>query len=205
MGGEALAAPPRDVYRPAVKAAAACPFEPLARVLARLLGRPVAAAAVRDRAVGLGLLRWPAAGAPGRIRAEAASRLLLAGYHLPALLEAACPRRACEHLAAGRLVFVLLGEGEPAAVQLHALLPPDNPAWALVDAAAGARVIEEVSAPWLFEGEAGGRLMVAAARRWDDLPAAGRFFGGSRDRDGSYHWDAADCDTDAAGRVLRCW
>jgi hypothetical protein len=29
------------------------------------------------------------------------------------------------------------------------------------------------------------------------------FFGGSRDRDGSYHWYTAECDTDAEGRILR--
>src|SRR5207237_1086998 len=55
---------------------------------------------------------------------------------------------------------------------------------------------------WLEDGwDEPDRLMVVAARRWADLPATGKtVFGGSRARDGAYPWDAADCDTDGAGR-----
>jgi hypothetical protein len=209
MGGETSALLPRDVYRPAPReAVAACSAEGFALVLSRLLQRPVDAASVVDRAVGLGLLRPPAAGAPARLSVETASRLLLSAYRLPALAEAATLAGVREHLAARRQVFLLLGETEPAAAQLHALLPADSPAWSLVSAcAAHGPAIEEVSAEWLLDAwKAAGRLTVTAARRWEDLPTAGgRFFGGAREKDGNYHWDAADCDTDAAGRILRVW
>ncbi len=208
MAGEALAALPRDVYRPAAQeAVAGCSLECLAVVLSRLLPRPVAAASVHDRAVGLGLMRLTVPGTPARLSAETASRLFLSGYRLPALAEVGTPAGLREHLAARRLVFLLLGETEPAAAQLHALLPEDRPAWALTGACAGpGHAIEEVAADWLFEAwEGTGRLTVVAARRWEELAAGARFFGGPRERDGSYHWDAADCDTDATGRILRAW
>jgi hypothetical protein len=188
MAAEALAAVPRGVARllPA-EAVAACSFEPLALILSRLLRRPVGATTVRDRAVGLGMLRLPPAGAVPRLSAEKASRLLLAGYGLPALADVVTPARAREHLAAERHVFILQVGAAPAAVEGHA--------------------IEEEPAAWPFDaGEGADRLMVVAARGWDDLPTTGaRFFGGTREKDGSYHWDAADCDTDASGRILRVW
>ena len=50
-----------------------------------------------------------------------------------------------------------------------------------------------------------GNYLIAALRRWADLPVEGRvFFGGTRERDGTYHWDTAECATDAEGRILRC-
>ncbi|HKI32061.1 MAG TPA: hypothetical protein VKA46_09345 [Gemmataceae bacterium] len=208
MGGEALTALPRDLHRLSVKPPVVCSFDALALLLSRLLQRPLTAAAVQDRAVGLGLLRLSGAGAPGRLSPERASRLFLAGYQLPALAERATLTAAREHLAARRHVFLILGEAEPPVVQLQALLPDDGPAWALVGAcAAEGHAIEEVAAEWLLGAwEAAGRVIVAAARRWEDLPAAaGRFFGGTRENDGSYHWDGADCDTDASGHILRCW
>jgi hypothetical protein len=209
MGAEALVVLPRDLPRPALQQTlAACPFSTLARILSRLLQRPVAAAAVQDRAVGLGLTRLSAGGAPASLAPEKASRLLLAGYELPALAETATAARVGEHLAARRLVFLILGQTVPAAVQLHAVLPEDSPAWALASACvAHGPAVEEVPAGWLFGAwEAAGRLTVAAARCWGELTAGGqRFFGGTRDRDGSLHWDAADCDTDGTGRLLRCW
>jgi hypothetical protein len=208
MGLETLTAL-RDLHRRALREAVAwCRFESLALVLSRLLPYPVTPASVLDRAVGLGLLRLPVDGTPPRLTPERVSRLLLAGYRLPALAVAGTPATVREHLAARRHVFLVVDDGEPAVVQLHALLPDHSPAWALV--AEGARLghaITEVAAEWLFAAREGaGRLMVAAAQHWDDLAAAERrFFGGTRERDGSYHWDAADCDTDAAGRILRLW
>ena len=51
-----------------------------------------------------------------------------------------------------------------------------------------------------------GDLMVIGVRQWDDLPTSeGAFFGGHRDRDGSFHWDMAECDTDATGNILRVY
>jgi hypothetical protein len=208
MGGEALAVLPRDVYRLPVKAPVACPFEALALVVSQVLQRPVTTAAAQDRAVGLGLLRLSAAGIPPRLSLEKASRLLLAGYQLPALAERATWATVRKHLAARRHVFLILGEMDPPVVQLQALLPESDPAWALVSSsAAQGHAIEEVAAEWqLSAWEDSGRVMVAAARRWDDLPATGgSFFGGTREKDGSYHWEGADCDTDTLGRLLRCW
>jgi hypothetical protein len=46
--------------------------------------------------------------------------------------------------------------------------------------------------------------VIVAARRWGELPGGGTlFFGGSRGADGVLHWDTAECDTDAEGRILR--
>jgi hypothetical protein len=209
MGIEALAALPRDVGQPTAKeAVASCPIEGLTLILSRLLQRHIEPAAVLERAVGLGLMRLPPAGAPTRLSLETASRLFLSGYRLPAQAEPAMPAGLRGHLAEGRHVFLILGETEPAVVPLHGLLPEDVPAWSLASAfAAAAPPIEGVPAEWLCDAwQSSGWLTVAAARRWEDLPASGtRFFGGTREKDGSYHWDAADCDTDATGRILRVW
>jgi hypothetical protein len=177
MGIETLTAP-RDLPRAAIREAVAWfRIESLAPILSRLLPCRVTASAVFERALGLGLLRLPTDGAPPRLTAERASRLLLAGYRLPALAAVGAPAAAREHLAGGRHVFLIGDDGEAEVVPLH------DSAW---DSAA--------------------RPMVVAARSWDDLPAAEpRFFGGTREKDGSYHWDAADCDTDAVGRILRLW
>jgi hypothetical protein len=52
-------------------------------------------------------------------------------------------------------------------------------------------------------GDSPGQVVVAA-RRWSDLPAQGAvFFGGMRDRYGSYHWNVAELETDREGRILR--
>ena len=48
-----------------------------------------------------------------------------------------------------------------------------------------------------------GNFLIVALRNWSELPAEGRsFFAGTRDPDGTYHWDTAECATDAEGRVL---
>jgi hypothetical protein len=77
MGGEAVALP-RIVCPSAVRGVVAgCRLESLARVLSRLLPRPVTPTNVRDRAVGLGLPRLSPDGAAPRLPPEKASRLLL--------------------------------------------------------------------------------------------------------------------------------
>jgi hypothetical protein len=46
--------------------------------------------------------------------------------------------------------------------------------------------------------------MVVAGPGWHKLFGAGHtFFGGSRDSDGTYHWDVAECATDAEGTIVR--
>ncbi len=191
MGGEAVAVL-CDPQRPAPRAPViGCRLESLAAALSRLLPHPVTAADVRRRAVGLGLLRLPPDGAAPRLPPEKAARLLLTGYRLPAVAEVGTPATARAHLAAGRHVVLMSNGAEPGAV------PLPEPCGAIAEAAT-----DRLFAVWADAGA----LLVTAARRWEDLPAApGRFFGGVCDRDGSYHWDAADCDTDAAGRILRLW
>jgi hypothetical protein len=47
-------------------------------------------------------------------------------------------------------------------------------------------------------------LLLVAVKEWSELPQEGTvFFGGSRDAEGVYHWDSAECDTDGSGRILR--
>src|SRR5262245_65612860 len=86
----------------------ACPPDVAARVLAALLPQPVAADEVLARAVGLGLLRQPPPGEPARLTPLALARLFLAGYRVPAHVEAGSLPVLRNHLLAGRFVFVLL-------------------------------------------------------------------------------------------------
>jgi hypothetical protein len=182
----------------------ACPPAVVAQVLTALLSRPVTDDEVVARAVGLGLLRQPAPAQPARLSAQAVSRLFLAGYCLPAHVEAGTLRALHGHLAAGRDVFVLLQEPvaellrvRAAAGDLGLLVGATGPS------AEPARVLsqEAFTRAWA----AAGNYLITATRRWADLPAEGRaFFGGTRERDGTYHWDTAECATDAEGRILRC-
>jgi hypothetical protein len=194
-----------------------CPLDALARVLASLLARPVSPDQVRDRAVGFGLLRLAGAGAGTELTAQTASRLLLAGYHLPAQVEAAGWAEVRKHLAENRHAFLLLGgaaaerrDGAGSLVPvLQALgLPPEDGAgsWLLAtEPGSPSANAQRLSLDWTGAAwAAAGNLLVAAARRWADLPTHGRtFFAGSRDRDGTYHWNSAECDTDGEGNILR--
>ena len=142
-----------------------CTLEALAPILEHLLHREVQPAELRQRAVGLGLLRLQENGAPSELTPKTASRLLLAAYRLPAQVQRGTVSHLCSFLAAGLDVLVM------------------TPSWSHH-----------------------GGLMVVAARTWDDLPtSAGAFFGGQRDRNGSFHWDMAQCDTDATGQILRSY
>jgi hypothetical protein len=203
MGGEAVASPARGLSRPPgtepVAAEAACALEAVAAVLSRLLRRAVSAEEVGERAVGLGLMRLPEPGAAPLLTAEAASRLLLAGYRLPAQAGPGTLPELREHLAAGRHAFVLLGMA--GAWQVHALVTDLDGSTRLLASRAAApdTPLEEMPPGSVAD------LRIVAARQWADLPASGSaFFGGGRDRDGSFHWDAAEYDTDGAGRILRC-
>jgi hypothetical protein len=167
---------------------------------------------VTERAVGLGLLRLPDVGRPAPLSAMNASRLLLSGYRLPALVEELHLEELLAHVAAGRHAFVLFGDAEEAfdwscALQIYGSAPGDGPPRLWVSEPGAAEpVVEEVARAWLEEAWQGaGRLGLVAARQWTDLPTRGvSFFGGGRDRDGRLYWDAAACETDASGRVLRC-
>jgi hypothetical protein len=185
----------------------------LARVLAALLGQSLTPEQVRDKAIALGLLRCPASDGPLTLPAQEACRLFLSGYRLPAYIEIGTSATLTIHLQQGRQVFVLLadrdGDGTkaPALYQVQGFLTEQTSAVEVHRVELGAlpglsRSLEAntFAAAW---AQTGSRAIVAA-RSWSDLPIGfGAFFGGSCDRDGAYHWDMAECDTDGAGQVLR--
>jgi hypothetical protein len=172
-----------------------------ARVLAALLPQPPGMEEVLARAVSLGLLRQPPPGEPAALSPLALSRLFLVGYRVPAHVEAGTLPLLQKHLLAGRCVFVLLdGEGllrvQGTADELG--FPVSVPA----EPGGGTRLLtpETFARAWVPAGN----FLIAGERRWADLPAEGQvFFGGTRDRDGTYHWDTAECATDGEGRILR--
>lgn len=189
-----------------------CAPEAVAAVLGALLPSGVSADQVVARAVALGLLRHPDPDRPPRLSAQVVARLLLAGYRLPAHVEAGTVAGLQAHVRAGRHVFVPLHGLDP-----NVQGPADGELVQVTDTAGdlGIRICRpgQASGPTrLLAPEAFGRawaaaerLLIVALRGWDDLPAEGRsFFGGTRDADGTYHWDTAECATDAGGRVRRC-
>ncbi len=189
------AAPPPDV----------CPLEVVARVLSRCLPHAVGAAEVREKAVAFGLLRLPGSGADTELTVQTASRLFLAAYHLPVQVEQAPWSSIHDHLRGGRHVFLPLHESAwPDVVLVQDATAGDAEALLVSDAAAAAELLQwlprdRLERPWATAG----RLLIVAARQWTDLPTRGRsFFAGTRDEPGVYHWNSAECDTDAAGRIL---
>jgi hypothetical protein len=179
------------------------------RVLRALLEYPIQPEQVRDRAIGLGLLRHPPSGEPGELTTKAFSRLLLVGYHLPALADVGTLPVLADHLRAGRRAFVLLSEAEWVSVcQLLDLHSGQSGEPAVTVREAGTPFVlqkrltlEGFADRWAAVGNA----LIIAAASWEDLLGEGpTFFGGLRDRDGTYHWFSAECDTDAAGNIARC-
>jgi hypothetical protein len=193
---------------------AGCPLDCLAAVLSSLLGRDVPPAQVLERAVALGLLRYPGSPAPVLLPLQTAARLLLAGYRLPAHAGEGSLTALAAHVRARRRVFVLLGSGpDPftgnavAAFQVAGESPPDpaGPALTLLPVSPAASLLQlpldEFQQAWLLTGH----VLIVAANAWAELPARGRvFFGGGRDPDGTYYWDTAECVTDGRGHILRC-
>jgi hypothetical protein len=187
----------------------ACAPEVVAHVLGALLPQPVTSDEVMARAVNLGLLCLPESNQPARLTARVVSRLLLAGYRLPAHVEAGSIAALQTHLRTGRHASVLLHDpettaGGPELLHVHdsatdlgfLVRPPGEPA-------RPARLM----APEAFvqHWAAAGNFLIVALRDWSELPAEGRsFFAGTRDLDGTYHWDTAEVATDGEGRVLRC-
>ena len=214
MGTKALGACQPPAGRPAAPepepALPSCPPDVAAAVLGVLLSQEVKPDQVVARAVGLGLLRQPPPQEPARLSPLALSRLFLAGYGFPAHVEAGNVSRLRQHVLAGRTVFVLLdrqgleaGTG-PARLELFRVeAGPDGPGFLINVAGSSATAYlaspEALAAAWAPAGN----FLIAAARCWDELPTEGRaFFGGTRDRDGTYHWDTAECATDREGRIL---
>jgi hypothetical protein len=178
------------------------------RVLRALLEYPIQPEQVRDRAISLGLLRHPPSGEPGELTTKTFSRLLLVGYHLPALADVGTRPVLQDHLRAGRRAFVLQNEAESVSV------------WQVLDLHSEqfgeAVTVREAGTPFVLQKRltlegfadrwaAVGNALIIAAASWEDLLGEGpTFFGGLRDRDGTYHWFSAECDTDAAGNIARC-
>jgi hypothetical protein len=216
MGVTTIGASARETGRSAGKEKAPspvlCALGAVARVLSSLLQREVSEDEVRDRAVGLGLLRQPGSEEGAGLTAQAVSRLLLAGYHLPAQVEPADLAALAGHLHTRRLVF-LFADGlqlapRPAAFQVHGCNGTGaGDGWLLLtEASASARGVQSVPLDDHFAESwaAAGNLLLVAAPAWSDLPREGIvFFGGICDPDGVYHWNSAECDTDGTGRILR--
>jgi len=175
----------------------------VAHLLTGLVQRPVTAEEVVRKAVGLGLLRHPALGRSGELDIKATARLLLSAYHLPAHIEQGTLLLLESHLAAGRRAWVVLQEQETTAV--YQVVSTSTSGLALREVGSRFVVEECLSAEQFVERwTLAGCLLVVTAPAWSDLPASGElFFGGLRDRDGSYHWVTAECDTDGQGRILR--
>jgi hypothetical protein len=72
--------------REATPSTGLCTLAALSPVVSILLGRAVSAEQLRDKAIGFGLLRAADAEALPALTCQAASRLLLAGYRLPAFV-----------------------------------------------------------------------------------------------------------------------
>jgi hypothetical protein len=197
-------------------AEARCGPEAMALVLSEILERPLSPEEVWHKAVGLGLVRGLGEGESPGLTAQAASRLLLAGYGIPGHVEPGTVDALGIHWQRHRHVFVLLDSGEegsrveqlrPAVLRVDGTVREEPtllcPLLTVPSASltpGGQTPLELFLAAW---AAAGNRLIVAA-RQWADLPTQGSaFFGGSREPNGVYHWDVAECDTDRDGRILR--
>jgi hypothetical protein len=190
----------------------------VSEILSRLLGWDVLSDQLHQKGLALGL--WDhstSERACKRFTAQAVSRLLIAGFGLPAQADVVTLALLRRHLAGGLKVFVLLPvmltkSMEENEIQLFPFeLQAPRP-----DRGGDAFVLEGLQrTPGLLHRISpdqfarccltDGTQAVIGAGSWDDLPIQGTtFFGGSRDPDGSYHWDVAEYNTDRCGRVLRC-
>jgi hypothetical protein len=190
-------------------------LRPTACILSSLLGRPLTPDAVRDKAAGLGLLHYPAQGLDGDLTAKTLSRLFLAGYRIPAYATTATMAAARLHLEEDGKVFVCLGSPNPFATS-NPCVPPvfeairgDGEAFAHLSVVLRP-IMPSGQIPDAFVDQLApersplGVPMVVAARGWEVLSGSGGvFFGGSRDPDGTYHWDVAECATDSEGSIVR--
>ncbi len=185
----------------ATSAPAPAPWTPavLARALTVLLGRPVSAEPLREKAVGLGLLRQPRGDGRTALTLRAAARLLLA-YRLPAAVENGTLNSVRDHWQAGRWTFIVLAAAEP---ELFQVVDVQGELVGIMPVPVDAAQVwprERFTDAWSAVGNA----LLTAARSWDELAIEGRqFFGGQRDTDGAFRWNAAECDTDGQGRILR--
>jgi hypothetical protein len=218
MGAPARGVSPRRTLRSQEPVAAPepspWPIPAVARVLSALCPHPVSGEQVRDQAVGLGLCRLPSLSQVALLTAMAVSRLFLTGYRLPAAAELATVSAIQEHHQAGRRVFLTLeettedaGRNGSGVFELQGFLAGvcEEEAVLLGELGASSEGVYRLArTPFTASWAAAGNRLIVAARRWKDLPAEGpTFFAGYRGRDGSYHWNTAECDTDRDGQVLR--
>jgi hypothetical protein len=186
-----------------------CGLGMVATVLSGLLRREVSPAEVRDRATAFGLLRQPAPGERPTLTTQAVSRLCLAAYRLPACAECAGLRELRGHCQAGRAVFVPLidstGERDLTVFRVQGFSPAADPALLLSEMIVPRPMLRQLPLDYFLQRwAAADNVLFCAASDWGELPTKGRlFFGGSRDPDGFFHWNSAECDTDATGRILR--
>jgi hypothetical protein len=174
----------------------------VAQFLTGLLHRPVAAEEVQRRAVGLGLSRHPG----GDLCFQSIARLFLSAYRLPAHIEEGTLPLMESHLAAGRRSWVVLRDPVSVCQVIGLYREPFGEVQVSIRDVGNPFVVEQPLPAEVFveRWEALGCPLVVAAACWDHLPPTGAvFFGGLRDRDGSYRWVTAECDTDARGRILR--
>jgi hypothetical protein len=190
-----------------------CSLDILTHTLSALLARPFDPRAVYHKAVGLGLLGFSQAWTTTNLTLQTASRLLLAGYRVPAAVVTGSLPFLGNCLRAGWRVFVPLERfdagdgGGPALFRVSRA--------SAGEAGDGGFVIADPGGAWEHarwldpDGFArawavAGRVLIVAADGWDQLPRSGNtFVGGSRGREGVYHWDSAECDTDGQGIILR--
>lgn len=195
-------------------AQASCSLDVLAQAIAALTSRSPTPSEVRQRAIALGLLQMPEDGTVPRLTARAASRLLLAGCQLPAWVGSGSIDQIPEFLGQGlRVLAPVCTLDNPSARPTTLLQLHDVPCgsgeggWVCVgEPAAPVLAIQQMTLGRFLQGwSAADQMLLVAAHAWQELPREGRhFFGGSRDADGSYHWDIAECVTDGCGRILRC-
>jgi hypothetical protein len=172
---------------------------------------------VRELAVALGLLRLVPS---PELKADAfssqtLSRFLIAGCGLPAQADCGDPTVLQRHLRNGRRVVAVLApcdiNSREGAEEVHELVDPTLPAgderMVLVEAGNGVSCISRMAATAFAKTwQTAGNRMIVAARSWSSLSGLdGSFFGGWLDPGGVYHWDIAECDTDAFGNVLCCY
>jgi hypothetical protein len=194
-------------------------FPAIAAICSRLLGRDVSLDQLTEKGLALGLWEHlPSAPAGMRIGPQAASRLLIAGYRLPAQAGSVTLSMLRSHLAGGLNVILLLPEPlttTSLALNENQLFPfrvqaspagREQDSFILQGLQETPGLSHHLSLEQLAQRfNAGGIPAVIGAGSWDDLPIQGStFFGGSRDPDGSYHWDIAEYNTDRCGRILHC-
>jgi hypothetical protein len=192
-------------------------IEAAARVLSRLLERPLTCEQVLEKALAFGLVCAPAEGVPVSLTAQGLCRLFLAVYHIPAHLDFGTLQGIADYLGQGCLVFACLHDcavdnaaptkeahGPQCLYQVLECDPRTNSVTLAQHPGPRSEVVHLPLAQFEAVWKTGGQELVVAARAWSDLPDEGNeFFGGFRDIDRAYHWNTAECDTDRTGRILR--